>query len=169
MAGDIMQTYYQNQCYTVTGNKQHFEILQNNFNRLYTKYTDASQDLKDCTEYFCGEPRTELMYETKEIRKLLLACHTNDNKFLGRFLTASFEGLLKFWCYNDGNYTIRKYCRINCCTRDVITVISGYYSAETQQCQRDINSRENAKAFHGCVGPFLRDIGKNRTSQETCK
>lgn len=106
MATSIIE-HYRNSCYAVTGNEQHFENLQNHYNRLYKKY--ASQDLKACSGYFCSEPLTELMYETKEIRKYVMACHHEQNRFLGHWLITSFEGLLKFWCYNDANYTTRKY------------------------------------------------------------
>lgn len=109
MTNSSIQTYYRNQCYANTGKKHHFETLLTNFNHLYKKYKEDSRCLEQCTEYFCGEPRTELMYRATELRENLLACHSNEDKFLGHFLITIFKELLQFWCYNDGNYTIRKY------------------------------------------------------------
>lgn len=106
---DPIQTYYRNQCYAITGKKHHFETLQTNFNRLYKKYTEDGRCLEHCTEYFCAEPRTELMYGAAKLEEYLLACHSKEDRFLGHFLITSFQGLLQFWCYDDGNYTIRKY------------------------------------------------------------
>lgn len=101
----VKKLYY-SQCLENTGSTEVFEKIEAQAVEIHNDYVEAIHHLQpNHVGAFCDSKRRNLLKKLKEQANTKKLCLAESKKFIPEFVRETFEGLLDFLCYNNGEYT----------------------------------------------------------------